>query len=333
MIRDVPVLDRRQALLLLGAGLAATAIGARAQETAPAWVRPDRELRVPVRGGSIFVRVNGNLSGPKAPVVMAHGGPGGNHAGFLQALPLSDERAVVLYDQLDCGLSDRPNDPANWTVERFTSEVDAVRAALGLQQLHLLGHSWGATIALEYAARRPSGLKSVVLQGPLVSTSRWIADAYRLRTRLPLEVQTALIRGEQAERYDTPEYRAAERAFYAEFNNRRREPAPAWLTAYRRGRGVTGNDRLYRTMWGPNEFVADGTLRDYAGDDLLERITAPTLFLCGRYDEGTPEACRDFAARVRQARVQVIENASHAIQHERPDAYVAALRTWLRERD
>ena len=55
-------------------------------------------------------------TGPRPPVVFLHGGPGGTHAAYLDALALADERAVILYDQLDSGRSDRPNNPANWTV-------------------------------------------------------------------------------------------------------------------------------------------------------------------------------------------------------------------------
>jgi proline iminopeptidase/L-proline amide hydrolase len=324
--------------LLAGGLLTASGLPAQAQESLPAapddgWrpPKPDRELMVPVRGGRIYVRVNGPLQGEHRPLLVAHGGPGGSHTSNLPALRLAGERAVILYDQLDCGRSDRPEDPRNWTVERFVSEVDAIRAALNLHELHFLGHSWGSTIALEYAARRPSGLRSAVLQGPYISTSRWIADAYRLRTQLPLEVNAALIRGEQAKRYDTPEYQAAEAAFYARFNSRVR--SPAWMAAYARDTKTTGNAKLYRAMWGPNEFVADGTLHDYNGEHLLPLIAAPTLFLTGRYDEGTPEAARDFAERVRVARVQVIENASHAIQSERPLEYITALRPWLAVHD
>ncbi len=338
MKQSASSLSRRQALTLLAGGAAFAAMPARAQTSLPpapddGWrpPAPERELMVPVRGGRIYVRVNGALDGPRPPVVVAHGGPGGSHVGNLPALRLAGERAVILYDQLDCGRSDRPDDPRNWTVERFVSEVDAIRAALNLHRLHFVGHSWGSTIGLEYAARRPTGLASLVLEGPYVSTSRWIADAYRLRTLLPLEVNAALIGGEQARRYDTPAYQAAEAAFYARYN--RRVAGSDWMRDYARRTGTRGNPRLYRTMWGPNEFVADGTLSDYNGEGLLPLVAVPTMFLCGRWDEGTPEAAADFAERVRDARVQVIEDASHAIQEEQPLAYASALRAWLAAHD
>ncbi|MFW2831138.1 alpha/beta fold hydrolase [Sphingomonas sp. ID0503] len=142
-------LSRRQALAGLLTALPATSAIARAPDWTPP--APDQELRVPVRGGRIYVRVNGDLTAPRAPVVLIHGGPGSNHGYLTACLPLADERAVIVYDQLDCGRSDHPSDPADWTAKRFVSEVDAIRAALDLRRLHIVGNSWGGTIALEYA--------------------------------------------------------------------------------------------------------------------------------------------------------------------------------------
>ena len=70
----------------------------------------DQTRMIPVQGGQVFVRINGRLDADRPPVVFIHGGPGGTHHGFVQALPLADERAVILYDQLDTGASDRPGD-------------------------------------------------------------------------------------------------------------------------------------------------------------------------------------------------------------------------------
>src|SRR5689334_2814062 len=183
----------------------------------------------PVPGGRVYVRVNGRLDGPRPPLVGIHGGPGGTHAGLMGLLALADERAVILYDQLDSGLSDRPNNPANWTVERFTDEVDAVRRALGLRRWHVLGHSWGGTIALEYGARRPLELAGLVLASPLVSTRSWIADANALRGQLPPDVQ-ATLRQCDPPAHITPACEQATDVFYANFN--RRDPATPAMKAF-----------------------------------------------------------------------------------------------------
>ena len=314
-------LDRRA--FLAGVGAAALAPLARAQ---PAWTppAPDQEVRVPVRGGRIYVRVNGDLKGPRAPVVFVHGGPGGNHAGFLRNLDLASERAVVLYDQLDCGLSDQPNDPANWTVERFVSEVDAVRAALDLKRLHLVGHSWGGTIALEYGARRPAGLVSLTLGSPLISTRSWERSTKAQLAKLPREVQAAINRHEAAGTTDSAEYQAAMEVFYARFSAS--GPRPAWLLDYIKARGLAKGDRLYRTMWGGGEIYGTGTLKGYDGEPLLPRIAAPTLVLAGESDEMTPDVLRPLAARIPHAGLRSIPGAGHSLPGTHAEAYMALLR-------
>ncbi|MFN8592514.1 MAG: alpha/beta fold hydrolase [Thermomicrobiales bacterium] len=69
---------------------------------------------------------------------------------------------IVFYDQLGCGRSDRPDNPDLWTIDLFLTELAAVRAALGLDRIHLLGHSWGGMLALESALSGAPGLVSPV---------------------------------------------------------------------------------------------------------------------------------------------------------------------------
>lgn len=318
--------DRRS--FMAGLGALAACPGAAFAQPVPA---PDREAMVPVAGGRIYVRVNGALDGPRAPLLMIHGGPGGTHAGFLPALPLADERAIILYDQLDSGRSDSPNDPANWTVPRFVDEVDAIRRALGLARLHVLGASWGGTVALEYAARRPEGLLSTILQSPLVSTRSWIDDANRLRTLLPADTQATLTACEASAPPPAATCETATRAFYAAFN--RRDPAPPGIGAYARALPVPFNRRLYETMWGASEFVSTGTLSDYDGEPLLARLDgARTFFVVGQYDEARPATVADFATRA-GASFAVIEDAAHGILNDNPEAFLPTLRRWLGAHD
>ncbi|HEY7005246.1 MAG TPA: alpha/beta fold hydrolase, partial [Sphingomicrobium sp.] len=220
--------DRRSFLASAAALAAASAAPLRARGPA-SYPPPDRELMAPVSGGRVYVRVNGRLDGPRLPIVMIHGGPGGNHAAFLNALALAGERAVILYDQLDSGLSERPNDPRNWTVDRFTDEVEAVRKALGVPRWHVLGASWGGTVALEYGARRPAALAGLVLASPLVSTRSWLADAAQLRTQLPSEIQATLRQCDPPAPI-TPACEKATEVFYANFN--RRSPRSDGYEAY-----------------------------------------------------------------------------------------------------
>ena len=286
----------------------------------------------PVPGGRVYVRVNGRLDGPRPPIVMIHGGPGGTHSSFLNALALADERAVILYDQLDSGRSDHPNDPKNWTVERFTDEVDAVRRTLGVRRWHVLGGSWGGTIALEYGARRPPELAGLVLASPLVSTKSWIADANALRGQLPSAIQATLRQCDPPATI-TPACEKATEVFYANFN--RRDPATQAMTEYGRLHGGKGfNGELYEAMWGSSEFVSTGTLKNYDGEPLLAKLDGPhTLFIDGQYDEARPVTLAAFAARVPGADFAVVPGAAHGFMNDRPEEALGILRPWLRRQD
>lgn len=187
-----------------------------------------------------------------------------------------------------------------------------IRAALGIKHWYVAGFSWGGTIALEYAARRPAALAGVVLGSPLISTRSWIADANLLRGRVALETQAVLSRCDTAMPPAKPACDAATKAFYAEYNSRTTIVPPA----FKEPRAATDrgfNAVLYNEMWGASEFVATGTLKDYDGEPLLARLDGSrTLFMVGQYDEARPETALAFAASVKHAEVAVVPGAAHA---------------------
>ncbi len=324
------MIDRR-ALLATGAAFAASLALPRPllARDPDGYPPPDLERMVPVEGGRVYVRVNGNLKAKRAPIVMLHGGPGGTHAHFLTALALADERAVILYDQLDSGQSDRPNDPRNWRVSRFVDEIERVRSALGVDRWHLLGHSWGGTLALEYGARRPAALRGLALASPLVSTRSWIADANALRASLPADVQAQIAQCDVA---PGPGCDAGTGAFYRAFNGR--EPATAAAAIHARAHPGGFNPKLYNAMWGASEFVSTGSLRDYDGEPLLARLDGKrTIFIGGQYDEARPTTLAAFAARVPGAEFATVPGAAHGIFSDRPFETIALVRAWLARQD
>ena len=158
---------------------------------------------VPVPGGRVHWRRFGGGSG--LPVLMVHGGPGLTSRYLDRLAGLADERPVFTWDQLECGRSDRPHDRALWVLERFVDELDAVRNALTPGPVHVLGHSWGATLAIEWlVARRPVNVASVVFASPCLDTPRWIRDTRQLIAGLSAEAQEAITTAERTGCFDTP---------------------------------------------------------------------------------------------------------------------------------
>jgi L-proline amide hydrolase len=118
------------------------------------------------------------------------------------------------YDQLGCGRSDHPDDPALLQVQRFVAELAEVREALGLDRLHLYGQSWGGMLALEVALSGAPGIASLVLSNAPASMPLWVAETMRLRRVLPADVQAVLDAHEQAGSTDSPAYQEAMMLFY-----------------------------------------------------------------------------------------------------------------------
>jgi len=313
----------------------ATPLAAQADDALD-WSAPDRELRVRVEGGEIWVRVNGDLDAEAEPAIFIHGGPGGNHLGFGGLISMADERAVILYDQLDSGMSDRPEDPANWRVERFVGELESIRQALGIERWHLVGHSWGAALALEYAAAYPQHTASAVLAGTWISTPHWIMGTNLLINDLPDATAAAIRACIAGETPSAMTCEDADSAFYANFNGRPDRPAPsAKMRAYMQHyRGEGWNATVYNAMWGPSEYVATGSLVTYDGTPLLSRVDGNrVLFMVGQYDEAQLDQVLDFVQLTPGSELAVIPGGSHAFPGERPVETEAVLRAWLARKD
>jgi proline iminopeptidase/L-proline amide hydrolase len=327
------MMSRRAAVAGL-AGLAAAPALARVGDVLPGVaIQPDRELMVPVPGGRAYVRINGDLAGPRPPLVMLHGGPGSAHWPFLNATTMAGERAIILYDQLDSGRSDTPDDPANWRVPRFVEELEAIRAALAVPRWHVLGASWGGTVALEYAARQPAALAGLVLQSPLVATDIWLQDARALKDAMPPAVRDRLDRCDTPGAVPQSECDAATEAFYA--RHVRMAAVPPAIAAYRAALPRSHSDAIYTAMWGRAEFTASGTLRHYDGRPLLAKLDPRrTLFVAGEHDEARPATVAGFARRVPGgADFAMIPDAAHAVFNDNPAGFLAVLRPWLAARD
>jgi proline iminopeptidase len=295
------------------------------------WVlEPTKAGFVSVNGGRVWYRMNGtqHFVKGKTPLIVIHGGPGLSHHYLLPLVDLANERPVILYDQLDSGNSDRPNNPANWTVERFISEIDNLREALGLDRVLVFGNSWGGSVAAEYAISQPAGLVAVVLSSPLISTKRWIADNTEYRNNLPDSIRKTLDKHEAEGTIDSQEYMDAVMVFYKRHFNR----MDPWPEELNRTFEVFSLN-LYVTMWGNTEFNATGTLKDYDATDRLSRIKVPVLYTCGEYDESTPSSNKYFASLTPNAEVEVIPDASHTAFLEQRKQYIETVRKFFAKFD
>ena len=288
--------------------------------------KQNKEGYVDVPGGKIWYEIVG--SGDGSPLITLHGGPGSSHFSLEPLRVLGEDRPVVFYDQLGCGNSDRPDDLSLWTMDRFVQELHILREALGFYRCHILGHSWGTMLGMDYYLTHPNGIASLIQSSPCISIERWVADCNKYRKQLPPEVQEVMDKHEAAGTTESEEYRDAEK----EFNKRhvlRLDTVPEAVLKGRQQRGKV----VYQTMWGPSEFFMTGTLAGYDRSGDLHRIGVPALYSCGRFDEAAPDTVEWYSSLTPNSEFVVYENSAHMPHWEDQQEYIGVVHDFLRKVD
>ena len=281
---------------------------------------------IEVEGGKVWYQIAG--SGSATPLLLLHGGPGAPSVYLRPLERIAVDRPVIFYDQLGAGRSPAPADRSLWTVERFVDELAEVRAALGLDEVHILGHSWGSMLAMDYMLTQPEGVKSLIFASPALNVDRWADDAKELLKAMPDETRALIEQHESEGTTDAPEYQEAVMAYYRMYLSRSDPWSPHLLAAFE---GF--NTELYGYMWGPSEFTATGTLKDYNREADLRKLDLPVLFTTGRHDEARPETVQHFQSLVPGAELQIFEDSAHMTMLDEPDTYAEAIRAFLNRVD
>jgi proline iminopeptidase len=282
---------------------------------------------IEVTGGKVWYQIHENSSN-KTPVIVLHGGPGSSHYAMQGLRVLAEDRTVIFYDQLGCGKSERPTDQSLWNINRFVEELGQIKESLTLSEFHILGHSWGTTLAAAYYLTNPKGVQSIIFSSPCLSAPRWAEDQERNRELLPEDVQATLKTCEKNGTTDSEDYKEATKVFNKHFVFRLDE-FPEFL---KEGRQYQ-NREVYNIMWGPSEFHVTGNLKDFDCTSQLEAIKVPTLYTCGRYDEATPASTEYFCSLTPNSQFHLFENSAHLPYLEETEEYVNVMREFLRSVD
>ena len=279
--------------------------------------------------GTTYYLRRGRARRSHAPLIALHGGPGGSHYLQRRLLDLSNDRPVVVYDQLGGGRSKAKSKHPKWSIALFVNELKALADHLGFETFHLAGSSWGCTLALEYYLRtRDRRIRSLIFSSPMFSAPIWMKDARILLKKLPKKHQKVIRMCESVGATDSKVYKDAEMEFFRRFVFRGDWSAPNMKRSMK-----NFNPAIYNYMWGSSEFNATGTLKNYDRIKDLKKIRVPTYLMCGQYDEATPKSCRSFQQRIPDAKFTVLKGCSHVSTEERPRYVLGFYRRWLQEVD
>jgi len=297
---------------------AAGALGA-----AGATAAPLVEQRLAVNGVTLRV-VSG---GEGTPIVVVHGGPG---LGSDYLIPgfrrLADTHRLVFYDQRGCGGSTGDEDPSGLTMESLVADLEGLRAALGFERMTLIGQSFGALVAINYAAAHPDRVVGLLLLEPAPGSSEYLAEfQQRIASRLgdaDKAELAALVQSEPFRRRDVAAFRRFMELRLATYYFDRSRFSPNHLASFDAER--VRKFFVSSTAFGPY-------LTDFDVHPLLAKIACPTLVLHGDSDPVPTVACERLRDGIAGARLVVFPDCGHFAHVEAEAPYFEVVSEFLAE--
>jgi proline iminopeptidase len=174
-------------------------------------------LTVSARGLQFAVFTTDDPGLGTLPLVCVNGGLLFDHKLLWPALsPLAARRQLIFYDQRGRGQSSVPPSARSSRIEFDAGDLPAIRSALGIDEWHVLGHSWGGGVAMLSTTHDSDSIRSLTLLNAVGLTGDWLADLPRRAfERLTGPARERLLVAELAVRPDAPS--AADPAALSEF--------------------------------------------------------------------------------------------------------------------
>lgn len=245
------------------------------------------------------------VMGTGDPIIVVHGGPGLDHAYLRPGLDaLATRNTVIYYDQRGTGRSTVELVESAVNLGAFVDDIDALRQVLGYEQVTVLGHSFGVLIAIEYAARYPEHLRSLILMNPVEPGSRFAEQTAQRQRAKVTEADSV----ELAELTSSEGFRARDAATLSQVYR------VAFRQAFRDRDLVAELDLDLATTTARNGQDVAALLGASLGTidwwDRLPAIEVPTLVLHGRYDTPPVEMSRALAEAFPAGSFEVL-NSGH----------------------
>jgi proline iminopeptidase len=301
--------------LLVIAGVATGLLIGSLSDRAQAWqtdgTTSAREKRIPAGKASLYSREIG--SGP--PIIVLHGGPDFDSGYLLPDLDgWADAFRLIYYDQRGRGRSAGGVLPEDVSLKSDVDDIERVRQYYRLTDPTLLGHSWGALLALEYALRYPKGASRIILMNPAPASASDLAlfrDAYVRQLGAGMDEQRRIVSGNAYKQGD-PEAVAARYRIHFRHALTRSEDHERLMTRMRSGfirQGAKGivkaravEDRLMRDTW------------HESGYDLvpkLHTLNIPTLVIFGEDDFIPSDIAGHIARAIPNSRFITLKHCGH----------------------
>lgn len=267
-----------------------------------------------------------SVLGEGLPILILHGGPGLDHVEFADYLDsLSDEYQLVFVDERASGRSSRP-DSSTWTLEQMAADVPALARAMGFERFAVLGHSYGAFVALQYAVDFSDANIPVIVSAGLPSSRYLDSVAAALEAFEP-----EALRAQVAQSWE----REATVATAEDFAQLMHDQLPFHFADPLDPRIVDYERRTAEAIYSPEvlRVFADAGYGGIEVEDRLGSVRHPVLVISGQHDRTcVPAGGKAIADGIPGAQFALFEHSAHMMFVEEQSLYLNVVREFLNDK-
>jgi proline iminopeptidase len=265
------------------------------------------------------------IIGEGQPVVILHGGPGFDHNHMLPLSELANGYKVIFYDQRATGNSTGDVDSNSITVDNFVEDLEGLRKELNLGKINVIGHSWGAALAMFYSIQYPDNLKTLTLLGCGGASTEYFGEHFEnIQKNTSEEDRLAMKEIEQSEAFKNKEleaftkyYQIAVKPLFYDQSLPERE-------------GFTYSDNTAKHQQAVSELLMKD-LAEFDIYDQLSSINCPTLIIQGDSDPSPCEGTYKVHKHIEGSKVIFLQDTGHFILHESPREFFTIMRKFLKD--
>lgn len=278
---------------------------------------------VKLNGTDIFV----NVVGDGEPVIVIHGGPVLDHSYLLKHFDtLTNDYRLIFFDQRLSGRSSAKVDTSSVKMKMFIEDIEALRQHLGLEQAHILGHSWGGLLAMEYAIAYPAHTKSLIMANSMPpSAELWKQEQHIL--------------AQESTKHDSLRRQEIMQSELLKKNPPEAIEKLLMLSFKKQFHDTTLVDNL--ELYVPEDYMARsqlfGLLKSYLSaynlNEQLHQLTMPALVIYGSDEPAAKLSGPVLDKQIPSSTLSIIEQCGHFPFIEKPEKFFSLLHNFLSDTD
>lgn len=286
------------------------------------------EYKILANGVEHWIKISG-VEHESIPIVIVHGGPGGNNYVFENTIgkKIENYATIIYYEQRGCGRSQEPDSNDDYSIDLLTGDLLVIINELGVDKVNILGYSFGGQLAMEFTLRYSEKVHKLILQSPSVSPYERLSYTQIQGFRQIVSGEEKLIVEKIVKSNSTIEEKLDKIWDIVHINTIDK------LLFYNPDNAKIMRDLWARFGYGNTGDMANALNKETRKVELLDdikNIKNKTLILAGLYDRNIGmDLLRDIYSRIENSKFIIFDKSAHFPDLEEPSKYARAIQNFL----